>query len=404
MHGEKQQVMPIGKGESVRSATGHPPPRRLHGRLYLTAVVAVSLLFATQPIQPVFQREFMLSGGQAVLFTTVMMLPLGGAPLFYGYLLELVPARTVLRSSLLLLALLSLAFALAGGYFPLLVIRGMQGLVIPAVLISLMSYLSCMSPPHQAQQAVAVYVGMTVVGGICGRLISGISAELFGWQYVFVLLALLLAWCWSLVGAVDKTTRLSFARPRAHEIMSLFRPGPLLWIYLSIFLIFFSGTAVLNFVPFELKRILPHAGESMSGLLYLGNSMGILVALANARIRRWCGGETNAVLGGLVIFMFGTAAFLVGHYLAMFCAMFVLCLGMFATHATLSGYVGTLEQTHKPVANGLYLSFYYFGGALGSIVPVLVYEPFGWRWLILALLVVQIGAVGLLCLLRGSIR
>lgn len=378
--------------------------RQLLLRLYVTTVVTICSLYAAQPIQPVFQQEFQLSALQAILFTTLMMLPLGIAPLFYGYLLELFPARRILRGALLLLGILELVFSLSNGYGVLLSVRALQGLLLPAVLTSLMSYISVTSPREAVQQAIAVYIGMTIVGGILGRMLSGLCTELFGWRFFFFLLALLFFWCWQLLGMLDRGTRLSVSPPDLRELAGLLRPGPLLWLCAAIFFIFFAGAALFNFVPFELKRINPQFGEASIGLLYLGNSMGIIVTMGNTQIRRFCGGEVGTVVVGLIIFMIGTAAFLVGHYLVMFCAMFVFCLGMFATHATLSGFVSRLVADHKPVANGLYMSFYYFGGAVGSFVPGLIYEPYGWTWLIIVLLLTQLCALFCILALRAGTR
>ena len=62
--------------------------------IYFSTIITICSLYAAQPIQPVFQQEFALSRLQAILFTTLMMLPLGVAPLFYGYLLETFSAIT----------------------------------------------------------------------------------------------------------------------------------------------------------------------------------------------------------------------------------------------------------------------------------------------------------------------
>ncbi len=56
--------------------------------IYFATIVTICSLYAAQPIQPVFKEEFGLTSLQAILFTTLMMAPLGIAPLFYGFLLE----------------------------------------------------------------------------------------------------------------------------------------------------------------------------------------------------------------------------------------------------------------------------------------------------------------------------
>ena len=78
--------------------------------IYITTILTFCSLYAAQPIQPVFQEEFGLSGFQAILFTTLMMAPLGFAPLAYGAILEAYSARSLLRISVLLLGLLELVY------------------------------------------------------------------------------------------------------------------------------------------------------------------------------------------------------------------------------------------------------------------------------------------------------
>ena len=99
--------------------------------IYFTTVVTFCSLYAAQPIQGLFQQEFQLSHFQAILFTTLMMAPLGVAPLFYGYLLESFSAKVMVRWALLLLGILEIFFSLAGNYVTLLGIRAIQGLMIP---------------------------------------------------------------------------------------------------------------------------------------------------------------------------------------------------------------------------------------------------------------------------------
>jgi YNFM family putative membrane transporter len=41
-----------------------------------------------------------------------------------------------------------------------------------------------------------------------------------------------------------------------------------------------------------------------------------------------------------------------------------------------------MAQEHKGVVNGLYVSIYYFSGALGSWLPGYLYEGIGWHGMI----------------------
>jgi YNFM family putative membrane transporter len=63
--------------------------------------------------------------------------------------------------------------------------------------------------------------------------------------------------------------------------------------------------------------------------------------------------------------------------------MFFLAAGFFLIHSTLSGLVNHHASEHKAVVNGLYVSVYYFSGALGSWIPGYLYDGLGWNGLIL---------------------
>lgn len=355
--------------------------------LYFATVVTFCSLYAAQPIQPLFKSEFQLSNFQAILFTTLMMAPLGVAPLVYGYLLESFSAKVMLRWALFLLGVLELFFATADSYFTLLALRGIQGLMIPAILTSLMTYISYTSPSNKVQHNIAAYIAATIVGGFLGRFLSGLFTDLFGWRFFFFALGLLLMLNSYLLRGMARDAKLQYARPRFAEITALLRSKPYVWIYASIFCLFFVFAALMNFLPFELKRINPASRETGVGLLYLGYGMGLLVSLNTRRIIRYFGREVDAIAVGILVFALGTLSFMVEKYLVMFLGMFVFCAGLFTAHSLLSGLINKLARDNKAIANGLYISFYYTGGTLGSVLPGAVFQRYGWQAFLVQLLV-----------------
>ncbi len=347
--------------------------------IYFTTVVTFCSLYAAQPIQPLFQNEFQLSNFQALLFTTMMMAPLGVAPLFYGYLLESFSAKVMVRWALFILGILEICFSLAGDYLTLLVIRAIQGLMIPAILTSLMSYISYSSPKEKVQHAIATYIAATILGGFLGRFLSGLCTDLFGWRFFFFVLGLLLLLNCYLLKSMVRDAKLNYARPKLGEILSLLRAKEFFWLYASIFCLFFVFAALMNFLPFELKRINPALGETGIGLLYLGYSMGIVVSLNTRRIINYFGNEPDAIRAGILVFGAGILFFMIENYMVMFITMFVFCAGLFTAHSLLSGFVNKLARQNKAIANGLYISFYYTGGTLGSVLPGAIFQRFGWQ-------------------------
>mgnify|MGYP001193091104 CR=1 FL=1 len=372
--------------------------------IYFATIVTICSLYAAQPIQPVFQREFQLSSLQAILFTTLMMAPLGCAPLFYGYLLEAFSAKLLVRWALALLGLLEFVFALTNDYVSLLLLRAVQGLIIPAILTSLMSYISYSSAREEVQHSIAMYVGATIIGGFLGRFLSGLSTELFGWRIFFFVLGVLLLIASYLLSCLERDVKMTYARPRFAEVAGLLRQGEFLWLYLAIFCLFFVFSALMNILPFELRKVGTLFGEAGVGLLYLGYSMGVFVSFNSRRIIRLFGSETTAIGAGIGIFFIGTMIFMVERYSVMFLAMFVFCTGSFLAHSLLSGFVNKLARDNKAIANGVYISFYYMGGTIGSFLPGYFFERFGWQVFLASLLCVLVLAMLFVYRLSRAVR
>jgi len=346
--------------------------------VYFTAIITICSLYAAQPIQPVFQQEFHLTHLQALLFTTLMMFPLGVAPLFYGFLLETFSAKKLVRLAVLLLGVLELLFALSSSYTSLLAIRAIQGLMIPAILTSLMSYISFTSDSENVQHSIAVYIASTIVGGFVGRFFSGVTTQLFGWRYFFFFLGVLLIISFFLLRHLEQDVKMEYARPKMSEISALLQKSHYFWLYVGIFSIFFVFSAMMNFLPFALKTINPSFGEAGIGSLYIGYAMGIAVSLNSRRIIRFFGNESDAIRAGIALFLLGTTLFFIEDYRVMFFAMFVFCTGLFMAHSLLSGFVNKISQENKAIANGVYISFYYMGGTFGSFIPGYFFENYGW--------------------------
>jgi len=303
--------------------------------LHLVTILTYCSLYGAQPIQPLLAGQFQLSPLQAI-------------------------------------------FALADNYLVLLVLRGLQGLMIPAILTSIVTYISYSSSRQRVGRNIAVYIAATIVGGFLGRFLCGLCTDLFGWRVFFFALGLLLLLACLLLRAMARDVKMHYQQPRLGDISRQLTEPPFFRIYAAIFCLFFVFVGIMNFLPFELKRLDPSFREGGIGLLYLGYGMGIVVSLNARRIVQSCGGERPAIFAGIAVFAVGTLCFLAEHYVLKFAAMFVFCAGMFIAHSLLSGLVNTLSRDNKGIANGLYLCFYYTGGTLGSFLPGAVYHRLGW--------------------------
>ncbi|NLC27643.1 MAG: MFS transporter [Campylobacteraceae bacterium] len=372
--------------------------------MYACTILTLCTLYAAQPIQPLFESALELNKFQASIFTTAIMLPLGIAPIAYGYLLETFSAKKMLQVAVLSLGILEVAFALSDSYIVLLSLRGLQGLLIPAILTSLMSYISIRSSQETVQQAISTYVGITIIGGFLGRFLSGMLSDMFGWRFFFLLLGLGLLGMSFLLKQLRSDAKPNFVKPNKKEILKVLSRPINMRIYAAMFGVFFVFQAVLNFIPFELRAMGGGFEGTKTGFIYAGYAVGLLVSLNASKVIKLFGSESKAMFIGAVIYLIGMQGFHWQSYEAMFGVMFAFCLGMFIVHAIASGYVNAITTNHKAISNGLYISFYYAGGTLGTFIPGVIYELGGWHWFLHTLSLVAIVSAALFFSLSRGIQ
>ncbi len=358
-----------------------------------TTILALSALYLPQPLLPVLSVEFGVSRETAALLTTIAFIPLSLAPLFYGALLEAVSARRMLRLAVLLLAVTEGLMFVVEPFVWLLVLRLVQGLLIPAMLTSMMTYTSQVTAKADMARAMSWYIAATILGGFAGRALSGLIATLLHWRFSFLLLglALLVAWFW--LGRIADAGSVQVTRPSMKAVSTVMADPLVRTAYAMVFCFFLVFAAIMNFLPFRLTELSSHADEFRIGLAYSGYLMGIAVSLNAVRIHQRFGGAERVMIASLVFFVFALLIMTVPQVVALVGGMFLLCGAAFLTHATATGYLNRHVTQYKGVVNGLYVAFYYGGGAVGSYLPGYAYRGFGWNGFVAVLVVVLVIAL-----------
>ena len=167
--------------------------------------------------------------------------------------------------------------------------------------------------------------------------------------------------------------------------------------FTGLLLVFATYSSVLTLVPFRLKQLDPAISEVTISLVYVGYLMGIVVALLSTRLRAHLRSDVNGILLGTGVSILGMTGLLISSVAGVFIAMLAMSTGFFLVHAMLSAFLNYAAPHSKGVVNGLYLSFYYAGGALGAYLPGFVLRAQGWTSYVLVLC--SFFCVGVLCLL-----
>lgn len=352
------------------------PPKTLL-IIFYTTIVALSALYVPQPLLALLSSEFQVSSASASLLISVTLLPLGIAPVLYGFWLESLSAVRLLRIAVLLLALSEIPFLWLTDFNSLILLRLGQGLLLPAILTALMTYLSTLSRPEYVSKKMAWYVVATILGGFLGRLIGGVMGTYAHWRMSFLLLAAALFIAWWLLSFLQSEAKLHLQRPRFVDIHATLSHPLYRYIYALIFLVFFCFAAMLNFIPFRLQEIQPDISTFSISLIYSGYMIGLAMALSTQRIRLWLGNNLTLFIG-LSSYLCAILLLTLPRFEWVFLNMFLFCAGMFLIHSLLSGQLNQLAPAKKGIVNGLYISFYYLGGAAGAYLPGFIYRSFGW--------------------------
>ena len=345
--------------------------------LYAATVCGISSIYAPQPLLPLLAEAYGVSQATASLAVTATMLPLGIAPLAYGFFLDAVPARPLIGVSLGLLSVATACLPLCPDFEMFLVLRLVQGLVVPALLTALMTYLATAASPGVLRRVMAAYIAVTVFGGFFGRFFSGLAAGALGWSIPFYALGGTLFVCALACLTLPPDARSAFLPIRLGDAPQVLRKPGFLTTYAVVALLFFVFSGILNLLPFRLAELDGGYSPFRAGAMYCGYLMGIITCLTSHRLSRRLGGPARTMaLGGAVVI--GAAGlFALPAQEAIFASVFVLCAGMFMAHSVAPGVLNSAEAEHKGLVNGLYISFYYSGGALGTYLPGLVLARFG---------------------------
>ncbi len=357
--------------------------RRASLALFLSGYATFSLLYCVQPLLPLFSRQFQLDAAQSALSLSLATGLLAPAILLAGAISESVGRKALMAASLGSAALLNLMAAAAPGWSTLLVLRALEGLALGGAPAIAMTYLAEEIHPDGLGLAMGLYVGGTAIGGMMGRLLTGLAAELSGWRGALAMIGLLgaaSAACFVLLLPASR----NFARrpgfnPRFHlqawtrhlgrpALRALFAIGGLL---MGSFVTLYNALGYrLLAPPYDLDQ----AEIGAVFVIYLlGTGASTLAGAMADRIGRepvLAAALGSALLGLLLTLLAPLAMLITG--LSLF------TVGFFAAHAVASGSVGRLARGDKAHAASLYLLAYYLGSSLLSLIGGTLWEVGGW--------------------------
>lgn len=386
--------MSVSPSEGTAAPRCVPPTAREKVAVFLTGFAAFLTLYAPQPVLPQMSQDLGVSAAAVGSVIAATTLAAAAAAPIAGPLVDRYGRKQAVVVALLLLVPLSLLLAVCGTLTQVLLVRFVQGAVLPAVFTGATAAITGRWSGPASAVGMGIYVSGSVSGGFAGRFLSGASTELLGWQGSFAVLAAVLLLCIPLVQLwlpADDSHRDN--RIFSHfEAMGRLLGDPRLraaCLYGAISQ--FSMTGTLSYVGFRLAGAPFHLNAADVGLVFLIYPIGATLVPFNGRLLQWFGSR-GALGSSLAVCAIGQAALLVPNLAVTTIGIGVFVTGLFLSQSLALGFVGRMSGQSKGAAAGLYVASYYIGGSVGSIGCGLAWETAGWNGC--ALLVLAALAIG----------
>ncbi len=363
--------------------------RRATLALFCAGFATFAVLYCVQPLLPLLATHFSVSAATSSLALSLTTLSLALCLLVSGGLAESWGRKQVMALALMLASALGLACVVVESWTALLVLRALLGLALSGLPALAMAYVGEEFDPDSLPAAMGLYIGGTALGGLLGRLLSGLLSDIGGWQVALGgiaamgLLALVL-FVWLLPPSRHfKAQPLSLRGLLANFARHLGNPV-LRALFLQAFLLMGGFVAMFNYIGFRLASAPFGLSSTVIGLLFTVYLAGIFSAGWAGRLVPRLGAK-NVLQGGIGLMVLGVALCSTYWLAAIVLGLALFTLGFFAAHAVASGQVGVHAQGAKAQASALYLCAYYLGSSVVGYAAGYVWEHAGWLPLTAAL-------------------
>ena len=400
--------------------------------LFFAPAFIFANMYTTQAILPVLGQAFHVSAPTAGLTVSLLVLAVAIGSLFYGPLSDRVGRKPVMVGISFLVIVPTLLCGLAPNFSVLVVLRSMQGLLMPGLTSVAIPYVNEEFAGKGRGMAMGVYVSGLTLGGLFARVGSAALAGIYNWRIALLafaiptLIAALAMWRFlpetkgrevrgvsslhgrDKSGSHDKSGYLpprqgayapgiaslavygqfaknimdgEFFRQTLHDMALHWHNRRLVGAFIIGFTLFFGFIGTFTYLPYYLTGPhfrLPTVALSLVYLLWLTGVFSPAAGTLAGRI-----GSRRAIVFSMGLAATGLLITLIPLLPVVIFGLGLLALGMFATVPAVNLYLGEQATTAKGAAASVYLSRYYFGGSFGAVLPGLALVWAGWSGVVL---------------------
>ncbi|WP_072056812.1 MFS transporter [Klebsiella aerogenes] len=362
---------------------GTPAFIRVTLALFSAGLATFALLYCVQPILPVLSGEFGVSPASSSISLSISTAMLAIGLLFTGPLSDAIGRKPVMVTALLLAACCSLLSTMMTSWHGILIMRALIGLSLSGVAAVGMAYLSEEIHPSVVAFSMGLYISGNSIGGMSGRLLTGVFTDFFGWRVAlavisaFALAAAIMFWRilpesrhFRPISLKPKTLLINF---HLH-----WRDRGLPLLFLEGFLLMGAFVTLFNYIGYRLMMSPWSLNQAVVGLLSVAYLTGTWSSpKAGALTVRY--GRGPVMLFFIAVMLFGLLMTLFSPLWLIFIGMLLFSAGFFAAHSVASSWIGPRARRARGQASSLYLFSYYLGSSIAGTLGGVFWHHYGWN-------------------------
>lgn len=344
--------------------------------------LAVASNYYAQPLLETIARAFELSVNQAGFIVTAAQLGYAVGLLFLVPLGDMFERRTLIVGMTLLAAGGMLITASSTTLWLMITGTALTGLfsVVAQILVPLAATLAT---PETRGKVVGTIMSGLLLGILLARTVAGALASLGSWRTVYwvasTLMAIMALILWRTLPRIRQENTLNYPQLLA-SIFRLFATTPLLRTRALLGCFSFANFSILwTSMAFLLAAPPYNYSEGVIGLFGLVGAAGALAASRAGRLVDQGKARQSTIAGLLVLLLSWLfVAFGIQSVIALLIGIIALDLAVQGVHVTNQSVIYRMMPEARNRLTAGYMTSYFIGGALGSMISASAYQHWGW--------------------------
>ena len=344
---------------------------------FIISFCAFTTIYIAQPIQPEIQNYFETSAHISALSITLVLAGISIGSIPSGYLNDRYRIRTIVIPAILSLIIFSMALSKVKNLQLFLTLRFFSGLLIPLLTSGMAAYLSKNLSSGALHVGIGWYISATILGGMTGRLLGGVTAKYTFWGHAFLLSSIILTFA-ALIALFylhenNKKARKNFSG----SYLTVFREKKIWPPFVYAFIGQNIFSSIFNTLPFYLSGSPFSMSTEKISLLYSVYIVGLFTGAISSRLNKKLSWSANVQISASTLII----------SLVMLCsktpqtiilALIIFCLSFFILHTVATSQLNKLIDKSHGRSNSVYVVFYYLGAFTGSLWSIFIFQSFGW--------------------------